>query len=113
MSGTNYGISGGGSVSAHNLVVGPSGSIVENAVPAPLQAGLEQLRSAVTAFDGDTDAKATIVSATNDVAGELAAPKPDKPKLLERLAAISQAAGSAGAVASAATALITLVAQLV
>jgi hypothetical protein len=112
MAETNYGISGVGSVSAHNLVVGPHGSIVENAVPAAFQAQLEELRAAITAFDGDAETKDRMAAATEDVAGELAAPKPDKPKLLERLAAISQAAGSVGAVTTAVTALISLVGVL-
>lgn len=113
MAGANYGISGVGSVTAHNLVVGPSGSIVEHAVPAAVQSQLEQLRAAVSRFDGDTGVRERIAAATDEVAGELASPEPDKPKLLDRLTAIAQAAGSASAVASAATGLITLVAQLI
>ena len=113
MAETNYGISGAQSISAHNLVVGPSGSIVENAVPAAFQSELERLRAAVIAFDGDAGAKTGMLAATDEIASELAAPEPDKSKLRQRLTAIAQAAGSVGAVTTAATALLTLVTQLI
>ena len=113
MAETNYGISGARSVSAHNLVVGPSGSIVENAVPPAFQSKLEQLRTAVNAFDGDAGTKTGMLAATDEVASELAAPEPDKSKLQQRLTSIAQAAGSVGTVTTAATALLTLVTQLI
>ena len=113
MAETNYGISGVGSLSAHNLVVGPSGTINEYAMPAEVQAQLDELRAAVSAFAGDAGVREQITAATHEVASELASPAPDKPKLRDRLSAIAQAAGSASAVASAATGLITLIATLI
>ena len=113
MAETNYGISGVASISAHNLVVGESGSIVEYAVPPAVQAQLEELRAAVRAFAGDAGVRQQLAAATDEVASALASPEPDKPKLRDRLSAIAQAAGSASAVASAATGLITLIATLI
>jgi hypothetical protein len=109
---TNYGISGVGSLAAHNLAVGPRASIVEHATPAAAQQELDRLRAALMAYEGDAETRAQIATATEDVAQELAAPEPSKHKLIERLNTIKDAAGSASAVAAATTALISLVSQL-
>jgi hypothetical protein len=104
----NYGISGAGSVSAHNVVVGPSGSIVENATTIDLRERLADLRRAVTAYDGPAETQAVLSAATDDVQRELERPQPDKRTLAARLRTLTEAAGSASAVAAAATALIQL-----
>jgi hypothetical protein len=109
---TNYGISGVGSVTAHNIAVGPQASIAEHAMPAGIREELDRLRAALSAYDGDPEVSASMVTATEAVARELAAPEPSKHKLTERLGAIKEAAGSATAVASAATALLGLVSLL-
>jgi hypothetical protein len=108
----NYGISAG-SVEAKNIVTGPNGTIIDSGVPPALQQQLDQLRTALVGFQGDPEARARIAAATDEVAAELDAPRPNKSKLLQRLAAIAQAAGSASAVTTAATGLIGLVNQLV
>jgi hypothetical protein len=105
----NYGISGVETFTAQNVVVGPGGSIVNY---GDALVHLERLRGAVETYAGDPATKQRIVAATEDVSAELAAPQPDRHKLLDRLATIRDAVGSAGAIATAATTLVSFLAPI-
>jgi hypothetical protein len=112
MAETNYGISGVGSFSAHNVVVGPSGSIVENATRIDIQERLNALHSAVSAYDGPVETRTALTAAAAEVQRELERPEPDKRRLGDRLRTLAEAAGFASAVAAAATALMQLAGQV-
>jgi hypothetical protein len=98
----NYGISAR-SVSAHNLAVGPNARIDASANVTGLSEQLAALLRAIESFDGDRQARAEFVAAADEVAVALEQPVPDKERVLSRLAKIASAAGSAGAIANAAT----------
>ncbi|MEA2274680.1 MAG: hypothetical protein QOI98_3388 [Solirubrobacteraceae bacterium] len=100
----NYGINAG-SVSAHNLAVGPNARIDVAANATGLSEQFAALLRAIEAFDGDREARAELAAAADEVAEALEQPAPHKERVLSRLAKIASAAGSAGAIASAATAM--------
>jgi hypothetical protein len=107
----NYGISAG-SVSAHNLAVGPNARIDVTADLSGLSEQLAVLLRAIESFDGDREARAELATAAGEVAEALDKPAPDKQRALSRLSRIASVAGPAGAIASAATALAGLVQAL-
>jgi hypothetical protein len=115
MSEVNYGISGVGALSARNVVVGPSGSIVDHGSderPDVVADHLEALLAALEAYDGPAETRARLAAPAAEVTAELQGNAPDRRNLTERLTAIRDAAGSASAVAAAASALIGVVQQV-
>jgi hypothetical protein len=100
----NYGISAG-SVSAHNLAVGPHARIDVAADATGLSEQFAALLQAIESVSADREARAELAAAVDEVAEALEQPVPDKERVLSRLAKIASAAGSAGAIASAATAM--------
>jgi len=100
----NYGISAT-NVSARNLAVGPNARIEVAADVPGLSEQLAALLRAIESFDGDREARVELAVAGDEVAQALREPAPDKQRVLSRLSTIASAAGSAGAIASAATAL--------
>jgi hypothetical protein len=101
----NYGISAG-SVSAHNLAVGPNARIDVAADITGLSEQLTALRHAIESFDGDPQARAELSTAGDEVAKALEEPAPDKERALSWLSRITSVAGSASAIAGAATAVM-------
>ncbi len=100
----NYGISAR-NVSARNVAVGHNAQINVAADVPEISEQLAALRSAIESFDGDHEARVQLAAAGEEVAKALEEPAPDKQRVLSRLSTIASAAGSAGAIASAATAL--------
>lgn len=108
----NYGISGVGSIKAGNLAVG-SNSRIEVSVDRSLFAGqLDALAKALAAFDGPQEKREELIAAHREIASELGSHNPDRHKVLSKLSMIASAAGSAGAIASAAEALAGAVQNL-
>jgi len=107
----NYGISAR-SVSAHNLAVGPNARIDAPGDVTGLSEQLAALLRAIETFEGDRAARAELAAAADEVAVALEQPAPDKERVLSRLARNASAAGSAGAIANAATTMASAVRTL-
>jgi hypothetical protein len=106
----NYGISGVGSITGGNIAVGSGSSVqVHQADLQGLGEQLEALTRAIAAFQGPPEMREAVTVAHDEIAAELRAPQPDGHKILAKLSLIAHAVGSAGAVASAATALAAAV----
>jgi hypothetical protein len=105
----NYGISGATNVSAQNLAMGPNARIDISEAAPELSSQLDALLRAIGSFQGSPANRAELAAAGDDVAEALAEPQPDKQRVLSRLSSIASAAGSATAIASAATMLANTV----
>jgi hypothetical protein len=109
---TNYGIAGSDiKITATNLVVGPHGRIDARGAQ-DLTAHLDALTRAIALHDGPPEAREQLTAATAEIAAELQEPAPDKSKLTARLTTIGVLAGTATAVAGAATGLLAAVEAL-
>lgn len=116
----NYGISG--SVTAQNVAVGQNArldvrvgndaNIDIGALDPRIVAQLDDLRAAIAAREGDPATRATLISASDEVAAVLAEPEPDKAGLFARLSTIADLAGSTTAIAGAAASLAGLVGMI-
>jgi hypothetical protein len=98
----NYGISAR-SVSARNVAVGPNARIDASADFTGLSEQLTALLHAIESLEGDSEARAELAAAADEVAVALKQPTPDKERVLSRLAKIASAAGSVTVIANTAT----------
>jgi hypothetical protein len=103
-------IGGGGSITGGNFAVGDHSKLeIHQADMHGLGEQFEALTHAIAAFQGPSETREAVTVAHDEIAAELQAPRMDGHKILAKLSSIVQAVGSAGAVASAATALATAV----
>ena len=107
----NYGINAT-NVSAQNLAVGQNAR-VEVSVDDRLNAQLAALLRAIADFDGPSEADDELTVLGDEITQTLQQPTPDTRHVLDRLSKITSLAGSAGAIASAATALASAVRAIV
>jgi len=107
----NYGISAT-NVSAQNLAVGPNARI-EVSGDARVDERLAELLRAIKDFNGAPETHGELTAISDEITQALQQPTPDRRHVLERLSKIASVAGSAGAIASAATALAGAVQAIV
>jgi hypothetical protein len=101
-------ISGGGSITGGNFAIGDHSQLeVHQTDMHGLGEQLEALTRAIAAFQGPSETREAMTVAHDEIAAELQTPRPDTNKILAKLSSITHAVGSAGTVASAATALAT------
>jgi hypothetical protein len=106
----NQGVSGQKIIiSGQNVAVGAHSHVEQNVSGGLFSAPLADLQSAIEAFDGSPETRRALLAAHAEVADELAAPAPDKDRVLAKLASLKELAGPAAAVAQAVTALVQVV----
>jgi hypothetical protein len=106
----NQGVSGQNvTISGQNVAVGAGSHVEQHISGAQFNDSLADLRSAIEAFDGPPETRQALLAAHAEIADELAAPAPDKDKLLAKLASLKELAGPAATVAQAVTALAQVI----
>jgi hypothetical protein len=107
----NYGISAT-NISAHNLAVGQNASIAVSG-DGQLDVRLAALLRAIQDSDEAPETDRELKMIGDEVAQALQQPNPNRRHVLDRLSKIASVAGSAGAIASAATTLARAVQAIV
>ncbi len=108
----NYGNSGAGAINAVNIAIGPNSRIDAGVQQAQLRPQLDALAAAVERFHGPEQTRTQLTAAHEQLLCELTLPQPHKQNVLNRLAVIASAAGSASAIAGAAEAISAAVQHL-
>jgi hypothetical protein len=103
----NYGIVG--NVAAQNLAVGENARVEIAGADHRIAEQLATLLSEIAAFDGDDERRSALAAAGDEITNELQQPAKDRRRVLAGLETIASLAGPAGAIGSAATALMNAV----
>jgi len=107
MTKSNYGIIAT-DVSAQQLAVGTNAQINVSSHEATVSARVEALLLAIDGFEGEAETRDALTVAGADIAKALENPEARKDHVLGRLSTLASAAGSVGAIATAARALAAI-----